>query len=494
MQRKAKDKPSAHTGRTGRRGRNLPAALCGFVGRLVLVLVILACLPVPLAHLCGYEMYNVISGSMEPAIPVGSAVYVKPVQPAEVQPGDVIAFYSGGSVVTHRVVENDPTQSSFVTKGDANAQPDLNPVRYSELIGRIQYHLPVLGGLLGVYAGGPGRDYLVGLAVAGALLSLLGGLLDRRAAAQSEPSAQAGPTGAVSAAQAGQGEAPGETPAQAGQAAPQSAAAGQGSPSTAELAAAAAAASIARGRRLRRILMGVLAAVLIFSLGAILVIRQRGAAQRQFHADEAQQYTSAAPAQQDGPPITVDFEALCAANSDVAGWLYCEGTGISYPVLQGPTNDTYLRRDTARNYSNAGSIFIEAQNRPAFADSNTVIYGHNMADGSMFAPLSQWQDQAFFDQHPVMWLLTPQQNYKVLLFSAYQTQATSATYTIYTGPCEGMDEYLQMAAAQSAVEAAVPLDGGARYILLSTCGSSYGDSLDRHVLHGMLQPVDSPAG
>ncbi len=486
MQRKAKDKPSAHTGRTGRRGRNLPAALCGFVGRLVLVLVILACLPVPLAHLCGCEMYNVISGSMEPAIPVGSAVYVKPVQPAEVQPGDVIAFYSGGSVVTHRVVQNDPTQSRFVTKGDANAQPDVNPVRYSELIGRIQYHLPVLGGLLGVYAGGPGRGYLIGLAVAGALLSLLGGLLGRQGAAQSEPPAQAG-----------QGAAPGEAPAQpapagaasAGPAAPQPAAGGQGGPSTAELAAAAAAASIARGRRLRRILMAVLAAVLVFSLGAILVIRQRRAAQRQFHADEAQQYTSAAPAQQDGPPITVDFEALCAANNDVAGWLYCEGTGISYPVLQGPTNDTYLRRDTAKNYSNAGSIFIEAQNRPAFADSNTVIYGHNMADGSMFAPLSQWQDPAFFDQHPVMWLLTPQQNYKVLLFSAYQTQATSATYTIYTGPCEGMDEYLQMAAAQSAVEAAVPLDGGARYILLSTCGSSYGDSLDRHVLHGMLQPV-----
>lgn len=483
MQRKAKHKPSAHTGRTGRRGRNLPAALCGFIGRLVLVLVILACLPVPLAHLCGYEMYNVISGSMEPAIPVGSAVYVKPVPPAEVQPGDVIAFYSGGSVVTHRVVQNDPTQSRFVTKGDANAQPDVNPVRYSELIGRIQYQLPVLGGLLGVYAGGPGRGYLIGLAVAGALLSLLGGLLDRRPAPQSKPPAQAGQA------------APQPAAASAGPAAPHPAPAAPRSPSTAELAAAAAAASIARGRRLRRILMGLLAAVLVFSLGAILVIRQRGAAQRQFHADEAQQYTSAAPAQQDGlPPITVDFEALCAANSDVAGWLYCEGTGISYPVLQGPTNDTYLRRDTAKNYSNAGSIFIEAQNRPAFADSNTVIYGHNMADGSMFAPLSQWQDPAFFNQHPVMWLLTPQQNYKVLLFSAYQTQATSAAYTIYTGPCEGMDEYLQMAAAQSAVEAAVPLDGAARYILLSTCGSAYGDSLDRHVLHGMLQPVNSPEG
>ena len=126
MRRRADEKRPAH--RTGRRGRSLPAALCGIVGRIILLLVILVCLPAPLARVCGYEVYNVVSGSMEPAIPVGSAVFVRPAPPAQLRAHALIAFYSHRTVITHRVVENKTLENSLVTQGDANLQPDPEAV------------------------------------------------------------------------------------------------------------------------------------------------------------------------------------------------------------------------------------------------------------------------------------------------------------------------------------------------------------------------------
>lgn len=78
----------------------------------------------------GYEIYNVVSGSMEPEIPVGSVIYVKAVSPETVEEGDIIAFTSGVSVISHRVVSNQTVEGKFTTKGDANAENDMNPVGY----------------------------------------------------------------------------------------------------------------------------------------------------------------------------------------------------------------------------------------------------------------------------------------------------------------------------------------------------------------------------
>lgn len=189
MQKRADQKAPAHS--TGRRGRNLSAALCGIVGRCILLLVILACLPVPAARLCGYEIFNVVSGSMEPAIPVGSAVFVRAAPPAQMAVGDVIAFHArGGTVITHRVVENDTDAGSIVTKGDANAQPDADTVAYNAVIGRIERHVPGLGWLLSIYTGGSGRVYLICFAAGGAVLSLLSVFLKRDVAEKAEEQTQ----------------------------------------------------------------------------------------------------------------------------------------------------------------------------------------------------------------------------------------------------------------------------------------------------------------
>lgn len=192
MQKRADKAPA--TENTGRRGRNLPAALCGVVGRIILALVILVCLPVPVMHLLGYEVYDVVSGSMEPAIPVGSAVFVHAAPPGQLQAGDVIAFHSRGTTITHRVVENDAAASLITTQGDANEQPDIDKVPYSDVIGRVEKHVPMLGWMLSVYTGGSGRVYLICFAASGALLSIVSALLTRRGEKEDETPGETGET------------------------------------------------------------------------------------------------------------------------------------------------------------------------------------------------------------------------------------------------------------------------------------------------------------
>lgn len=253
-----------------------------------------------------------------------------------------------------------------------------------------------------------------------------------------------------------------------------------------------------RGRRtgrLRRILMLTLAAVFVVSVGGYVFSRLSAQRQRAVYTDSVEHYTAQAelPSGDGGteqPPITVDFDALCAVNGDIVGWIYCEGTEINYPVLHGETNDTYLCRDYEGNANTAGSIFIEAQNQADFSDANTILYGHNMADGSMFAALQSWRDQAFYEAHPVIWLLTPERNYRLLVFSGYPTSAYSETYSIFSGPCDALNTYVEKAAEQSVFDAPVERGAEARYVLLSTCASAYGADESRYVLHALLQAAE----
>lgn len=186
-------------------------------------------------------------------------------------------------------------------------------------------------------------------------------------------------------------------------------------------------------------------------------------------------------------PITVDFDELRKVNKDIAGWLYCEGTAINYPVMQGEDNDFYLNHTYDKSPNRAGSLFVEALNTPDFADSNTIIYGHHMKDGSMFASLRKWADQEYYEEHPVFWLLTPKQDYRVLLFGGYTTSATSDVYTIFQGPCPELGEYLKAVCARSDFRAGAEPDSNGRFVLLSTCEYDFEDA--RYVLHGMLVPV-----
>ena len=163
--------------------KHRPAVLlCNTAGTVILVLLILACLPLTLPRLAGYSLYTVISGSMEPEIPVGSLVFVADADPASIEEDDVIAFYGAvdsSAVVTHRVVGNSPAMGEFITKGDANEERDVNPVSYSEFIGKVEHVIPGAGGIAETLAGSAGRRAAGCMIVLAAVFLAAGSILER---------------------------------------------------------------------------------------------------------------------------------------------------------------------------------------------------------------------------------------------------------------------------------------------------------------------------
>jgi signal peptidase I len=163
----------------GQKGGKIFPAVCNIIGTCLLLIVIISFIPVAVPEILGYEIYNVISGSMEPSIPVGSAIYVKYESPMNVNEGDVIAFYSMDSVISHRVVANNHSENSFTTKGDANASADMNSVDYNSFIGVVKYHFPYVGDLMELYTSSKGKLYAVCFAAAGALLNMAASVMRR---------------------------------------------------------------------------------------------------------------------------------------------------------------------------------------------------------------------------------------------------------------------------------------------------------------------------
>jgi len=155
------------------KGGSFLPALCSIIGTAILIGVIILLIPMSTPRLFGYDMYNVVSGSMAPEIPVGSMIFVEAVDSGELKEDDIIAFYRNGSVITHRVVENNILEGKITTKGDANNTEDMAPVMYKEVIGRVRFHIPILGDLSSHLTSSFGKIYLLALIVLGLLLHLL---------------------------------------------------------------------------------------------------------------------------------------------------------------------------------------------------------------------------------------------------------------------------------------------------------------------------------
>ena len=159
-------------------GGKTKKGLTVFLRTLSVLLILAAILPVLLLtapRLAGCQLFDVVSGSMEPEIPVGSMVFVQAAQPETLAPGDVIAFQKNGAVITHRVTENDAAAALLHTKGDANAEEDLQTVPYGDVIGIVTGHAPFVGYAGRLITGIYGKMVLVALLGLGVLAGHLAG-------------------------------------------------------------------------------------------------------------------------------------------------------------------------------------------------------------------------------------------------------------------------------------------------------------------------------
>lgn len=125
--------------------------ISGIITTVILAAVVLLLALLVGMRLFGFKVYTVLSGSMETAIPVGSVVYVKEVDTADIKINDVLTYVAGeNTVVTHRVVGFEPDGENpnlirFRTKGDANNTEDGTLLHPENVIGRVSFHIPLIG-------------------------------------------------------------------------------------------------------------------------------------------------------------------------------------------------------------------------------------------------------------------------------------------------------------------------------------------------------------
>ena len=118
------------------------------------------------------------------------------------------------------------------------------------------------------------------------------------------------------------------------------------------------------------------------------------------------------------------LQELQKINPDVCAWLTVDGTKIDYPVVQGETNLEYINQDIYGEFALSGSIFLDKDNSPDFTNRKTILYGHNMKDGSMFRGLRNFLDDEFLKEHHILYLYLPDEG--VWIFVIVKCEYTPA--------------------------------------------------------------------
>ncbi|MCR4998972.1 MAG: class B sortase [Lachnospiraceae bacterium] len=184
----------------------------------------------------------------------------------------------------------------------------------------------------------------------------------------------------------------------------------------------------------------------------------------------------------------VDFAGLQEVNPDVVGWIYIEGNDtISYPILQGDSDETYLHTNLYGEQLKSGSIFLESGNQADFSDMYTLIYGHNMRDGSMFGSLKHYRDEEVLERSPYITIVTPECAYRYEIFGFEDVAEDDRVYTVGFGADDTYGEFLDYLYSKSEVKTDVVATKEDRVITLSTCSSSG----RRFVVHGVLVDTHS---
>ncbi|MBR6408495.1 MAG: class B sortase [Clostridia bacterium] len=190
--------------------------------------------------------------------------------------------------------------------------------------------------------------------------------------------------------------------------------------------------------------------------------------------------------------IPINFDYVKSLNEDITAWIELEGTGIDYPVLYDTTvNNYYLNHNYSGTYTPYGSIFVLGCNAGDFTDFNTIVYGHNMIDGSMFAHVRRFRKRDYFDEHDKIVIYTPERKLTYKIFAAYRTDNLNITLNNDFSTPELRREYLDRVFSHDSgfYRDGVTVNEDDRIITLSTCTSS---PANRFLVQGVL--VSDEAG
>ena len=185
----------------------------------------------------------------------------------------------------------------------------------------------------------------------------------------------------------------------------------------------------------------------------------------------------------------VDFDALHEINEDIIGWICLDALDLSYPVVQAEDNDYYLHRTFERKDNFAGCLFLNCDNSKYFSDQNTVIYGHNMKDGSMFGLLTRLQDQSLYESCPYFWIFTEDRIFQYRMYSCSVVSTQGDPYRIRFLK-EDFEKFLKDSRRSSLVDnTGISLTTEDHVVTLSTCTM---DDTTRFIVQGVLEQIYMP--
>lgn len=184
----------------------------------------------------------------------------------------------------------------------------------------------------------------------------------------------------------------------------------------------------------------------------------------------------------------IDFTELQKTAPDAYAWIRIPDTEIDYPICQSPTDNEYYLTHTAQLEDRfEGAIFTEDYNSRDFTDPVTVIYGHNMKNGSMFAGLHKFSDRDFFDRHPEFTIETEDSVLTCRIFAAYTADNRHLLKTydfsdrdVYAAYLQSIFQIKEMGANIDDTVEVTPDD---RIVVLSTCT---GDHSTRYLVQAKI--------
>lgn len=415
------------------------ARFLNWTGVVIMLALIVVCIPFTVPKLFGLQLYEVKTESMEPAYPVGSVLYVRPAEVSEVSIGDAITYTLGSDtelVMTHRVVDISEEEQNFITKGDANAVEDAEPVSFSRLIGK-----PVccISGMASVYHfidSGTGKKVIVALFL---MVLVIWQAADRTKKKQEQKQEEKREKKKISS-------------------------------STFFLAAG----------------IGLIAIALLMLIPA-LIDRKKSNDTYEALAEEYVKMDEAVAVEGEDTDwwyeeVDIDLDELAKINPDIVGWIRFDTIDIiNYPLLYSGDDETYLRSDIYGNKTTAGCIFIEGANNPDMSDYHTIIYGHNMKNQSMFGSLKNYKKEDFYEEHQYFTIYTKNMAYRYQIFAYRDVPETHEVYTIGFSPDENYQNFINEIVRHSYQDTDIEVTKNDYIVTLSTCSTEG----NRFVVHAV---------
>lgn len=190
------------------------------------------------------------------------------------------------------------------------------------------------------------------------------------------------------------------------------------------------------------------------------------------------------------PDNPIDFAALEAENAEICAWIYVPGTKINLPVYQSLTDDNYYLDHAADgSYSVSGEIFSQSVNSRDFSDPVTLLYGHNMKNDGMFAPLHYFENTEFFNANDQILIYTPGHILTYEIVSAYQYDNRHIMNSFNFKDATVLRSYFDYVMAPESlvrnVREGVQLADDDKIVQLSTCTND-GNHDRRYLVTGVL--------